>query len=245
MKQIELNKITKCYKKYRKPYHVFMERAQLIKPVETLTVLDNVSFGVKRGESIAIVGSNGAGKTTLLKIILGITKQTSGNLLVTGDLIAMMVIGIGTHDSFSGRYNIYLMGAMFGMTKKEINSKFDDIVSFAGVEEIIDMPIRAYSRGMRVRLIFSVMMHVKTDGIIIDETLAFSDFPFRKMCVGKLKEQHKNGMTLIVASHDLDLVREISDRVLWIREGCLIEDGPASTVLDKYEHSFDYMTVKE
>lgn len=245
MKLIEVDGITKRYKRYRKPYHVLFEKAHLMRPVETTTALDNVSFEAAKGESIALVGSNGAGKTTLLKIILGITRQTAGHVVVDGKLTAMIVIGLGMDDFFSGRYNIHLFGTILGMSKQEIDEKFDKIVAFAGLEKHIHMPLRTYSRGMRVRLAFSVMMHVETDCYVIDETLAFADIPFRKLCIRKLKEHRDNGATLIVASHDPYLINELSDRVLWIRDGRIVDDGPPATVLDRYERSHDHQSVRE
>jgi len=243
MKQITADRLTKRYKKYVKAYHVIPEKLRLMRKVDTITALDNVSFEMDKGESLTLVGGNGAGKTTLLKILLGITRQTSGSCAVDGNFVAMLQIGLGMHDLLPGDYNIRLFGNILGMSDREIDRKFDDIVAFAQLEKLLHMPIRAYSRGMRVRLAFSVMMHVETDGYVIDETLAFSDLSFRRLCVEKLKEHRRNGASIIMASHDLDLVRELSDRVMWIRDGRVCEDGPAAAVLKKYEDSHDYSIV--
>ncbi|MEW5947279.1 MAG: ATP-binding cassette domain-containing protein [bacterium] len=243
MNQIRVEGLTKVYKKYGKPYHVLLEKARLMKPVNTITALDNVSFEMERGESAAVVGSNGAGKTTLMKTILGIARPTSGFVSVAGDLTAIMVLGLGTHDFFSGAFNIYLFGTMIGMKKAEIRRKFDEIVSFAELEKFVNMPLRTYSAGMRLRLVFSVMIFKETDGYVIDETLAFSDLGFQQRCVQKLKERRKNGTTILIASHDLPLIRTLTDRVLWIRGGNLIEDGPTENVLTRYERSYDIMNV--
>ena len=205
-------------------------------------VIKNLSLQIPRGKSVGIIGRNGAGKSTLLKLISGIYQPTSGTVKVNGKIAALIELGAGFHPDFSGRENIYLGGAMHGMTREEIDSVFDDIVKFSELEEFIDAPIRTYSSGMYMRLGFSLAIHTSPDILIIDEVLAVGDASFTAKCKDKLFDIRKNGTTLLLVSHDLSSIEEWCDEAIWIEKGSVKSRGVPKKVIDEY---LDFLNIRD
>lgn len=198
--------------------------------------LQDVDFEVKKGEVLGIIGRNGAGKSTLLKLLSKVTKPTSGNIKVNGRIASLLEVGTGFHPEMTGRENIFLNGAIMGMTKKEIRSKFDEIVSFAGVERYVDTPVKRYSSGMYVRLAFSVAAHLEPEILIVDEVLAVGDAEFQKKCLGKMKDVSVNeGRTVLFVSHNLPAVNQLCNRVLYLKNGRFNAIGNTEEMLSRYK----------
>lgn len=197
--------------------------------------LKDVSFKVDEGEVLGIIGKNGAGKSTLLKLLSQITSPTSGEIKVKGNIASLLEVGTGFHPDLSGRDNIYLNGAILGMRSQEIKRKFDEIVSFSGVEKYIDTPVKRYSSGMYVRLAFAVAAHLNTQILIVDEVLAVGDADFQKKCLGKMGDVSKEeGKTILFVSHNIQAVRQLCTRCIMLEKGNLIGDGPTNTIIGKY-----------
>jgi lipopolysaccharide transport system ATP-binding protein len=201
---------------------------------ETIWVLKDVSFEVKQGEVLGIIGRNGAGKSTLLKIITGVTAPTSGQVKAKGRVASLLEVGTGFHPELTGRENIYLNGAILGMTRVETKRKFDEIVAFSGVEQFIDTPVKRYSSGMYVRLAFSVAAHLEPEILLVDEVLAVGDAEFQKKCLGKMGEAARGGRTVLFVSHNMPSVQALCGRALLLTEGIIGEDGPSSSVVAAY-----------
>jgi len=199
--------------------------------------LKDVSFEVKRGEVVGLIGRNGAGKTTLLKILSRITEPTEGYAEIYGQLGSLLEVGTGFHPELTGRENIYLNGAILGMKKKEINRRFDEIVSFAEMEKFIDTPVKRYSSGMHMRLAFAVAAHLEPDILLVDEVLAVGDAGFQKKCLGKMGEVASEGRTVLFVSHQMFAVRTLCERVVWLEGGRLVKCGPSSEVVREYEET--------
>jgi lipopolysaccharide transport system ATP-binding protein len=191
----------------------------------TLWALKDVTFDVSAGEVLGIVGRNGAGKSTLLKILSRITKPTRGRAELYGRVGSLLEVGTGFHPELTGRENIYLNGAILGMTRAEIAAKFDEIVAFAEVEKFLDTPVKFYSSGMYVRLAFAVAAHLEPEVLIVDEVLAVGDAAFQKKCLGKMNEVARGGRTVLFVSHDLNAVNALCERALLLHEGALIREG--------------------
>ena len=203
---------------------------------EYVWALRNINFEVKRGEILGVIGSNGAGKSTLLKILSKVTAPTTGSVKVKGRVASLLEVGTGFHPELSGRDNIYLNGAILGMTKKEIASKFDAIVDFAGVERYIDTPVKRYSSGMYVRLAFAVAAHLEPEILIVDEVLAVGDAEFQKKCLGKMKDvSEQDGRTVLFVSHNLAAIKQICDEGILMNFGKLELKSCITTVLEKYQ----------
>src|SRR5207248_3724081 len=183
------------------------------------------SFEVRPGEVIGIIGQNGAGKSTLLKILSRITEPTEGYAEMWGRVGSLLEVGTGFHLELTGRENILLNGAILGMTKKEIQLKFDEIVDFAEVEKFIDTPVKHYSSGMHLRLAFAVAAHLEPEVLLMDEVLAVGDAAFQKKCLGKMEEVAEAGCTVLFVSHNMTAVRELCKRATWIHGGVIVEDG--------------------
>lgn len=197
--------------------------------------LKDVSFEVNEGEVLGIIGKNGAGKSTLLKILSQITEPTSGKIEIQGRVASLLEVGTGFHPELSGRENIYMNGTILGMTRREIDSKLDEIIDFSGVEKFIDTPVKFYSSGMKVRLGFSVAAHLDPEILIIDEVLAVGDYEFQKKCLGKMEDVSRNqGRTVIFVSHDLSAVSKLCNRCLLLGNGLLKVDGFTDRVIDHY-----------
>src|SRR6185503_16162252 len=192
--------------------------------------LKDVSFEIAPGEVVGIIGRNGAGKSTLLKILSRITKPTAGWVSLNGRVGSLLEVGTGFHSELTGRENIYLNGAILGMSKREIDSKFDEIVAFAETEQFLDTPVKHYSSGMTVRLAFAVAAHLEPEIMIIDEVLAVGDVAFQKKCLGKMDEVARAGRTVLFVSHDLNAVNSLCERALLLHEGKIAISGPTADV---------------
>ena len=203
-------------------------------PETSVPALRNVSFAIERGEAFGIIGRNGSGKSTLLKLISGILKPTSGRIVVAGRIAALIELGAGFHPEITGRENIYINGIMLGLTRREIESRFDRIVEFSGVGEFLDQPVKTYSSGMYVRLGFAVAVHVDPDLLLIDEVLSVGDEEFSAKCIAKIQEMKHRGVTLVFVTHQLDQVRDLCDRALWLEKGEAVAIGDPVRVVDAY-----------
>jgi lipopolysaccharide transport system ATP-binding protein len=229
----------KNYRRYRSLY-VFNDnenKDELYSDDESTGViwpLKNVSFQMKRGEVLGIVGRNGAGKSTLLKILSRITDPTKGRIEMRGKVASLLEVGTGFHPELTGRENVYLNGTILGMRKNEIDHKFDEIVEFSGIEKFIDTPVKRYSSGMSVRLAFSVAAHLRSDVMIIDEVLAVGDAEFQKKCLSKMDDVSQQGRTVIFVSHSMPAVLRLCKRVIMIDKGLLMIDGPPAETVAKY-----------
>jgi lipopolysaccharide transport system ATP-binding protein len=203
--------------------------------VEEFWALKNVSFSVKRGEVLGIIGRNGAGKSTLLKILSHITEPTEGRVKLRGRIASLLEVGTGFHPELTGRENIFLNGAILGMRAAEIRKKFDEIVDFAEVEKFLDTPVKHFSSGMYVRLAFSVAAHLEPEILVVDEVLAVGDAEFQKKCLGKMGEvSRQEGRTVLFVSHNLAAIAELTDRALLLRSGSVVVDGSVAEVLSAY-----------
>lgn len=208
--------------------------------------LKDISFDVPKGEVLGIIGSNGAGKSTLLKILSQITSPTEGNIKINGHIASLLEVGTGFHPELSGRENIFLNGAILGMSKSEIRSKFEEIVDFAGVERYIDTPVKRYSSGMYVRLAFAVAAHLEPEILIIDEVLAVGDAEFQKKCLGKMKEvSQTDGRTILFVSHNMPSIKSLCTKALWLQHGMVKEIGPTNDVINKYSVGAQQMQLKQ
>jgi lipopolysaccharide transport system ATP-binding protein len=196
--------------------------------------LKGVSLEAEQGKVLGIIGRNGAGKSTLLKIISRITAPTLGEVKIKGRVASLLEVGTGFHPELTGGENVFLNGAILGMTKAEVKSKFDEIVDFSGVGRFIDTPVKRYSSGMYVRLAFAVGAHLEPEILLVDEVLAVGDAGFQKKCLGKMDEVTKEGRTVLFVSHNLDAVSTLCDRVIWLDEGKIFLDGPTQEVVPAY-----------
>lgn len=196
--------------------------------------LQDINFSVKQGEVLGIIGRNGAGKSTLLKILSKVTSPTKGNIKVKGRIASLLEVGTGFHPELTGRENIFLNGAILGMTKSEIRSKFDEIVAFSGVEKYIDTPVKRYSSGMYVRLAFAVAAHLEPEILIVDEVLAVGDAEFQKKCLGKMKDVSGEGRTVLFVSHNMVAVKSICQSGILIERGAISFVGSADETVEKY-----------
>ena len=201
---------------------------------EDFWALKDITFDIPEGKTFGLMGHNGSGKSTLLKCIAKIRAPNSGSITARGRMAAMLEVGSGFHPELSGRENIFLNGAILGMSRKEIEAKFDDIVDFSGVGEFIDQPVKNYSSGMYVRLGFSVSIHVEPEILLVDEVLAVGDMEFQERCMDKFAEFREDGRTVVVVSHGLEQMRTFCDEVAWLDHGRLKEVGAAPEVIDKY-----------
>jgi len=199
--------------------------------------LRNVSFEVKRGEVVGIIGRNGAGKSTLLKILTGITEPTEGKARLKGRVGSLLEVGTGFHQELTGRENIFLNGAILGMRRAEIKKKFDEIVEFSGVEKFIDTAVKRYSSGMYVRLAFAVAAHLEPEILLVDEVLAVGDAAFQKKCLGKIGDVAKEGRTVLFVSHNMPTIQNLCRRVLLLSDGEPLREGQTQEILDQYFRS--------
>ena len=196
--------------------------------------LNDVSFEVKQGEIVGIIGQNGAGKSTLLKILSHITVPTSGRAEIFGRVGSLLEVGTGFHPELSGRENVYLNGAIIGMKKEEIRRRFDAIVEFAEIGDFLDVPVKRYSSGMYVRLGFAVAAHLEPEILLVDEVLAVGDATFQKKCLDKIAEVAKEGRTVLFISHNMVAVNTLCKRVIWVNGGKIVEDGPSAEIVTRY-----------
>jgi ABC-type polysaccharide/polyol phosphate transport system ATPase subunit len=232
---IRARDLTKTYRLYnshadrvRETFHPF--RKKYHHPFNALT---DVSFEVRRGETLGIIGRNGSGKSTLLQIMCGILQPTSGSVELNGRVSALLELGAGFNPEFTGRQNVYINGAILGLKPKEMEARFDDIAAFADIGDFIDQPVKTYSSGMYVRLAFATAVNVSSDILMVDEVLSVGDFRFQQKCISKIKEFCEKG-TVIFISHDLHIVLELCSRAIWIESGRMQMDGLPKLVLEKY-----------
>ena len=196
------------------------------KPLTTdFRALDGVSFTIGEGEAVALLGYNGSGKSTLLKLISGVLRPDDGEILTRGRVAGLIEVGAGFHPDLSGRENIYLNAAILGMSKRETDERFDEIVDFSEIEPFIDTEVKHYSSGMFLRLAFAVAIHTELDVLLIDEILSVGDEPFQRKCLTRIREMHAAGKTLVVVSHDLNMVSELCERGILLRDGKVAFDG--------------------
>jgi ABC-type polysaccharide/polyol phosphate transport system ATPase subunit len=236
MIDVKFNQVSKKYKlrvgtDARKRWY----RGGLARRSSEMWALRNLSFEVRQGEALGVVGHNGAGKTTILKILAGITAPTAGQIMIRGRLAALIEVSSGFHPELTGTENIYLHGAMLGMRRSDIRSKLDSIIEFSGVGKYINVPVKRYSSGMYVRLGFAIAAHLDPDILLLDEILAVGDAAFQAKCLDRISELRKSGRTLIFISHDLAAVYRLCDRALLLDRGCVIADGPPRQVIDQYQ----------
>src|SRR5213594_1407992 len=206
---------------------------------EKFWALKDVDLEVKHGEVLGLIGRNGAGKTTLLKILSRITRPTKGWAEIYGRVGSLLEVGTGFHPDLTGRENTFLSGAILGMSKREIARKFDEIVAFAELEKFIDTPVKHYSSGMYVRLAFAVAAHLEPEILLVDEVLAVGDINFQKKCLGKMGDVARAGRTVVLVSHQLNQIRRLCHRVVWIDDGSVRQDGPTHEVVSAYESAME------
>jgi ABC-type polysaccharide/polyol phosphate transport system ATPase subunit len=234
--------VTKLYRRYAHRNQFRTLKSALLtgsvlsdlRPEETFTALEGVSFEVPRGTTVGVIGENGSGKSTLLKLMAGITRPTRGTLTVDGRVSALIELGAGFHPEISGRENVVINGIMLGLGRREIEARFDEIVAFAELESFIDAPVKTYSSGMYMRLGFAVAIHVDPDVLLIDEVLAVGDEAFTRKCLDKISEFHRRGRTILFVTHSLGLVEKMCDDVLWLRQGRVAGHGEPKRVVDAY-----------
>lgn len=203
-------------------------------PGEEFWALRDIDFEVQQGEMVGIIGVNGSGKSTLLKLTARIIEPTSGHITVSGRVAALLELGAGFHPDLTGQENIYLNGSILGLTRREIDNRFQEIVSFAELERFIDIPVRHYSSGMYVRLGFAIAVHVEPDILLIDETLAVGDRSFQRKCLERIYELKQRGITILFVSHDLEAVRQLCNRAIWLDEGVMRAEGSTERVIGHY-----------
>lgn len=224
----------------KRPFSFLRNKAKQVIGLEKKEIfwaLKDISFDVLPGEVIGIIGKNGAGKSTLLKILTGITPPTEGEAIMRGRVSSLLEVGTGFHPELTGRENIFLNGAILGMTRKEIVQKFDEIVDFSGVRKFLDTPVKHYSSGMQVRLAFSVAAHMEPDILIVDEVLAVGDAEFQKKCMGKMEEvTKKDGRTILFVSHNLDAIQNLCKKTVLLEEGRVKMFGDTNKVIAAYAH---------
>lgn len=204
------------------------------KKSESRKVLDNINLKIEKGETVALIGTNGSGKSTLLKLMTKIIYPTIGKITTCGKLTSLLELGAGFHPDFTGRENIYFNASIFGLTKKEIEKRMDDIIAFSELEEFIDSPVRTYSSGMYMRLAFSVAINVDAEILLIDEILAVGDQHFQDKCFAKLHELKNSDKTIVIVSHALDSIKQLCDRAVWIYNGEVKMDGDVEKVVEEY-----------
>src|SRR5436190_999833 len=241
MTAIELDHVSKVYRRYGGRQFATLKSALLqrsilrdLRPNETFPALTDVSLTVSNGSTYGVIGRNGSGKSTALKLVAGITKPTSGIVRVEGRISALIELGAGFHPEISGRENVFINGIMLGLTKKEIQDRFDDIVDFAELKEFIDAPVKTYSSGMYMRLGFAVAIHVNPDVLLVDEVLAVGDEGFTHKCLDKFAELRRLGKTILLVTHSLGLVDRFCDHALWLDEGRVKAHGDPRRVVDAY-----------
>ncbi len=218
----------------KSPVRRWKEMREPSKVEDQFWALRNVSFDVHQGDVIGIVGRNGAGKSTLLKILSRITEPTEGRVTIRGRVASLLEVGTGFHPELTGRENVYLNGAILGMTRAEIQKKFDEIVAFAEIEKFLDTQVKRYSSGMYVRLAFAVAAHLEPEILIVDEVLAVGDAEFQKKCLGKMGEVTKKGRTILFVSHNMAAVRLLCDTCVLLENGRKLDFGPSHDIIDRY-----------
>lgn len=244
---IEIRNMSKDFKfEYDKP-STLKERLVFWKKREKSYhhVLKNINLDIKKGDTVALIGTNGSGKSTLLKLMTKILYPTKGKIITNGKLTSLLELGAGFHQDFTGRENIYFNASIFGLTKEEIDARVDDIIRFSELEEFIDTPVRTYSSGMYMRLAFSVAINVDADILLIDEILAVGDQHFQDKCFDKLYDLKDSDTTIVIVSHSLDTIRDLCNRAIWIYDGEVKMDGESDEVIDAYLDQIDIDNQKK
>ncbi len=233
---VEVRDLCKKFKIYLDKGHMLKERIlfRSRNQYEEKWVLKGISFDIKKGEAVGLIGHNGCGKSTTLKLLTKIMYPDNGTIEIQGRVSSLLELGAGFHPDMSGRENIYINASIFGLTKKEIDKRIDDIIQFSELEEYIDNPVRTYSSGMYMRLAFSVAINVNADVLLIDEILAVGDVNFQAKCFQKLLEIKRQGTTIILVSHSVGQTEQLCERSIWIQDGLIRMDGPAKQVDDEY-----------
>ena len=234
---ITVDHVSKLYKLYDKPSDRFKEAMGLTKKklYREHYALRDVSFDVKRGESIGIIGTNGSGKSTMLKIITGVLNPTEGQVNVNGRISALLELGAGFNGEYSGIENVYLNGTMNGFSREEIDARMDDILRFADIGEFVNQPVKTYSSGMFVRLAFAVAINIEPEILIVDEALSVGDVFFQAKCFRKFEEFREMGKTLLMVSHDLSSISKYSDKVILLNQGTMVDKGEPKYIVDLYK----------
>ncbi|WP_022760454.1 ABC transporter ATP-binding protein [Butyrivibrio sp. AD3002] len=233
---IEVRDVHKYFKVYEDKGSMLRERIINIgrNKFEKRKVLDGISFDIKKGEAVALIGRNGCGKSTTLKMLTKILRPNSGTIAEQGRISSLIELGAGFHPDLTGRENIYINASIFGIKKKEVDARLDDIISFSELEEFIDNPVRTYSSGMYMRLAFAVAINVDADILLVDEILAVGDQAFQTKCFNKLKSLKEQGLTIVLVSHALEQVEKICDRAIWIENGVIRKEGTARQICKEY-----------
>jgi len=209
---------------------------------QEIWALRDVSFSVREGEVLGLIGRNGAGKSTLLKILTRITTPTAGQAVIRGRVGSLLEVGTGFNPELTGRENVFLNGAILGMKRREIQRKLPDIVEFSGIDKFLDTPVKRYSSGMHVRLAFAVAAHLEPEILLVDEVLAVGDAEFQQRCLGRMEAFSGTGRTVVFVSHNMQTINQLCERVIWIDDGSIMDDGDPSEVVTNYLHSASYAT---
>ena len=226
-----------------KTFYVFMDKANSLKEKmlfwkrnkrETREVLKDINLTIKNGEAVALIGVNGSGKSTLLKLMTKIIYPTRGEIVTNGKLTSLLELGAGFHPDFSGRENMDFNASIFGLTKKQIDARLEEIIEFSELRDFIDNPVRTYSSGMFMRLAFAVAINVDADILLVDEILSVGDQHFQEKCLNKMKELKAQGKTMVFVTHSLGSARELCDRAVWLNKGHIQLDGDVNEVIDEY-----------
>ena len=233
---IEVKDVVKKFKIYFDKGHTLKEKTLFRgrRKYEERKVLNGISFEVKKGEAVGLVGSNGCGKSTTLKLLTKIMYPDSGQIEMCGRVSSLIELGAGFHPDMSGRENIYINASIFGLSKKEIDSRMEDIITFSGLRDYLDNPVRTYSSGMYMRLAFSVAINVDADILLIDEILAVGDANFQAKCFDKLREIQFHGTTIVIVAHDTSAIEGFCSKAVWINQGKIAAQGKAGEVVDAY-----------
>lgn len=241
---IEVKNLTKTYKIYNKPMDRLKEAISVTRKCYSrdFHALQDISFTVRKGENIGIIGTNGSGKSTLLKIITGVLSSSAGEVIVNGKISALLELGAGFNPEYTGIENIYLNGTMMGFTKEQMDEKLQDILDFAGIGEFVEQPVKTYSSGMFARLAFAVAINVEPDILIVDEALSVGDTRFQLKCMKRMKEMMSGGTTVLFVSHDVNAIKRFCTRAVWLNRGVIKGDGEVRAITDQY---LDYLKKGE
>ena len=215
-----------------KTFDVYLDKARNRKEIRE--VLKGINLNIKKGEAVALIGVNGSGKSTLLKLMTKIIYPNKGKIITRGKLTSLLELGAGFHADFSGRENIYFNASIFGLTKKEIDDRLEQIIEFSELRDYIDNPVRTYSSGMFMRLAFAVAINVDADILLVDEILSVGDQHFQAKCINKMKELKKEGKTMVFVTHSLGSAQELCDRSIWLSNGIIKMDGDTNAIIEKY-----------
>ncbi len=244
MEVIKINDVSMKYILRKNKYDYLKDRILLKKTheAEEFWALKNVSFTVKKGEFLAIIGRNGSGKSTLLSIISNVIKPTNGSVEVDGHISSLLELGAGFFPDFTGRENIYFYASIHGRKKKEIDKKIDEIIEFSELQDFIDYPVRTYSSGMSSRLAFSIAINIEPDILIVDEVLAVGDAAFKKKCIERIYSIRESGATIVMVTHSLEMIKDITDRAIWMDKGRIMQTGSLKEIETMYR---EYMQSKK